>query len=167
MRHSGDFTLTTDPATPWVTPNPRSGFRTGLFEVSELEDLHNAQRSRFTDYLSYWSSSCVEPDSQNFAYLDALAAKGQHTLMMFCSQGVMKGDTAHVRERVRKYRNHPALAGWYAFDEPEGMKVDPSALHRVYSRIRASDPSHPVVIGSYTLSQEYKYIGSFDRVMVD
>jgi hypothetical protein len=167
LRRSGDFTLTTDPATPWVMPNPRSGFRTGLFEVPEVKDLLNAQRSRFTDYLSYWSSSCVEPDSQNFAYLDALAAKGQKTLMMFCSNGIMKGDTAHVRERVQKYRNHPALAGWFMFDEPEIPKVNPNALHRAYMRVHAGDPAHPAMIGSFTLDPSYKYIGSFDRILVD
>ena len=60
--------------------------------------------------------------------------------------GIMKGDTAHVRERVQKYRNHPALAGWYMFDEPEIPKVDPNALHRAYMRVHTGDPAHPAML---------------------
>jgi len=167
IRHSGDFTLTTDPATPWVTPNPRSGFRTGLWEVMFAKDLLNAQRSRFTDYFSYWFGSGVGPDSVDFAYLDALAAKGQHTMMMFFGKNLMKGDSTYIRKRVQKFRNHPALSEWYLFDEPELQKVDPSIVRRAYSMVRAADPTHPIMIGSYTLSPKYPYIGSFDRICVD
>jgi hypothetical protein len=44
------------------------------------------------------------------------------------------------------YKTHPALAGWYAYDEPNwGSGFSVSNVATYYNALKAADPNHPVI----------------------
>ena len=50
----------------------------------------------------------------------------------------------YIRKLVRKYRDTPALFGWFWFDEPSGQSFLPSAIEYLYRVVKEEDPYHPV-----------------------
>ncbi len=52
----------------------------------------------------------------------------------------------HIREIVRKNREHPALLFWMLFDEPGYNKADLLQMHEAYKLIRQEDPVNPVYL---------------------
>ncbi len=47
---------------------------------------------------------------------------------------------------IETFRDHPALLGWYISDEPNGRKIAPEELGKVYRTVKQYDPWHPVSI---------------------
>ncbi|MEI6048605.1 MAG: beta-galactosidase [Bacteroidota bacterium] len=69
---------------------------------------------------------------------------------------------------IETFRDHPALLGWYISDEPNGYKISPDHLEKIYRTIKENDPRHPVSIVFMTpfLSSK-KYSEALDIVMAD
>jgi hypothetical protein len=71
-------------------------------------------------------------------------------------------------EEIAAFRNHPALLGWYIADEPNGYKIPPADLEKIYKTVKEADPWHPVSIvfmAPFTASK--KYADALDIVMAD
>ncbi|MEG3438901.1 hypothetical protein V0288_17370 [Pannus brasiliensis CCIBt3594] len=81
---------------------------------------------------------------------------------------------------VRKYKNHPAVGGWYLIDEPELQEVNgehvlrknPQYVSDAYRAIQAEDPDHPVIIAFYGRSIRSginigPFVNSADLLAVD
>ncbi len=49
-----------------------------------------------------------------------------------------------MHKLVNEVRKHPALLGWYLYDEPRGADFC-SELRKVYQMLRETDPHHPVI----------------------
>ncbi len=49
-----------------------------------------------------------------------------------------------MHKMVNEVRKHPALLGWYLYDEPRGADFC-SELRKVYQMLRETDPHHPVI----------------------
>ena len=79
-------------------------------------------------------------------YLDNAQKNGVKVFLEPYRESVKAGDTNAVTEFVRTYKQHPAVAGWYALDEPLVQKVSPQTLEMTYQAIKAEDPNHPVVV---------------------
>ncbi len=76
-------------------------------------------------------------------------------------------DTSHLAARVQALKEHPALWGWYLYDEPDDM-IPPEDLERGYRAVKESDPVHPVVVASYAvIGPDYPYMDGFDIFMPD
>ncbi len=72
-------------------------------------------------------------------YLDRVQAAGLKVIMDF-SALTRDGDLNTILSSVKAYKNHPALLGWYAFDELN----DTVKTEKVYAMIKAEDSSHLV-----------------------
>jgi hypothetical protein len=87
-----------------------------------------------------------DKDDELGKYLDKAAALGLKVMVGFDRK---EGYTqARTEERVRKFRQHPALWAWYLYDEPE-----PEILERargVAGIIRSNDDAHPIIVASDT-----------------
>ena len=164
---SGDFTFVTDPAAPWIAGRAPSRFPLGLYIVSTPEDIEHVGTTDFDCIITYRFTSCFDSDAEARSYLDTTAAAGKRTLIGLCTRAAARGDTAALLGRVRALAGHPALLGWYLYDEPENQRTDPAPLRRDYEAIHRADPTHPVVIGSWGLGPTYPYRDIFDLALVD
>ncbi len=180
---SGDIgfsTVVTKPRTLAVTTRDSSAaganvramahehFDLGLFGVQSTEDVLTTGRTAFNSVQSYQLSSVAHNSAADARrYLDAAASQDLRVLVGFDLASVKAGDLDYVTSRVRALRDHPALQGWYAYDEPEGAAVDPGILAAVRRAIRAEDPAHPVTIATSWLGDDYPFRGGFDVAILD
>ncbi|MFA5864769.1 MAG: sugar-binding protein [Phycisphaerae bacterium] len=76
-------------------------------------------------------------------------------------------DAFAIREFVNKWKNHPALGGWYLADEPFIKPTLPARLEAIYQTVSNADPYHLTLIGEDTVEGIYKYADSCDIMMGD
>ncbi len=100
------------------------------------------------------------------AYMDAAARLG---LGVIASPGSSAGsafDAAKVRETVRRWDRHPALAGWYLIDEPDLNEVPVEQVELAQDTVKAAGAKKPtalVVFRGWNLAKFH----TADLLMVD
>ncbi|MEA1875513.1 MAG: hypothetical protein U9N86_01500 [Bacteroidota bacterium] len=72
-----------------------------------------------------------------------------------------------LMDEIIRFKDHPALLGWYISDEPTGHGEDPDSLKATYDVIKSIDPYHPVSIVFMAPAQARKYADAMDIVMAD
>lgn len=69
---------------------------------------------------------------------------------------------------INTFKDHPALLAWYIADEPNGNKISPDSLVKIYNLIKEIDPWHPVsVVFMAPFLLSVKYADAMDIVMAD
>jgi hypothetical protein len=101
-------------------------------------------------------------------YLDAASAAGIQVMLEPFRDAVRTGDIATVTEFVRTFKQHPAVFGWYAYDEPNIKKreVSPQTLESVYKAIKIEDPERPVAV-TFSGGVDARYLNALDIAMSD
>ena len=99
-------------------------------------------------------------------YLDEAA---RHNIRVLVEPNRRWIDTANwdsLREFVKKFKDYPALYGWYLFDEPDVNDISPTKLQNAYLAVKKEDPNHPIAVAFVTkiVSGYYK---AFDIMMFD
>jgi hypothetical protein len=91
--------------------------------------------------------------ARNRKQLDELQAAG---LKGFYHIFVHSQEKDYLAKYVNALKDHPALLGWYVFDEPSGVGFVPDkprgnmkSLKEQYEEIARLDPYHPVIISDY------------------
>ena len=79
---------------------------------------------------------------------------------------VQENDLEGMRATVRRYKNHPALAAWYLYDEPSG-KITPEVLRPFYRMLKEETPNIPVAIVSCWDETWDRYSSVLDWQMID
>lgn len=103
-------------------------------------------------------------------FLDAAKVAKIKVLVEVHRPLVEAGNVAGTREFIRTYKNHPAVYGWYLYDEPEIKKptpLTPELLTKVYQAIKAEDKSKPVAIVFSDVSKVESYSNAMDISMWD
>ena len=103
-------------------------------------------------------------------YLDNAQKHGIKVFLEPYRESVETADLVAVTDFIRTYKDHPAVAGWYAYDEPAvTKKVSPKTLEATYRAIKAEDTKHPVavVFSSSQTRQIPLYWQAMDICMVD
>ncbi len=108
----------------------------------------------------FMRSLLSESDQAVKEYLDAAHANGVSILgypypmeLKFILQPLPGRNKLTDKERemlgrvIRKWKDHPAIIGWYLFDEPDlkNKFKTPRLTRDVYELVRAEDPYHPCV----------------------
>ncbi len=112
------------------------------------------------------------------AYMDRCAEIGMkvhYNLLSVSASTGPKADTIPEEEKTRRlinevktFMNHPALLAWYISDEPNGFKIEPGILEKIYNTVRETDPWHPVsMVFMAPFMASRKYSAAFDIVMAD
>ncbi|MGD9497650.1 MAG: hypothetical protein AB7Y46_15220 [Armatimonadota bacterium] len=70
-----------------------------------------------------------------------------------------------VRERVRQYRDHPALMAWYLNDELPASMMERLEAHQRW--VEEEDPDHPTWVVLYQVGEVRRYLRSFDVIGTD
>lgn len=74
-------------------------------------------------------------------------------------------EIAYIKDRVAKYKNHPAVLAWYLNDEmPLSMLPRLTARRDLLERL---DPGHPGWVVLYQYSQIRDYLATFDVIGTD
>ncbi len=69
---------------------------------------------------------------------------------------------------IKYFRDHPALLGWYIADEPNGYKISPETMEKIYRLIKEYDPWHPVsIVFMAPFLSSKVYLNALDIVMAD
>lgn len=99
------------------------------------------------------------------AYLDRAAAAGIKVMVEIPRLEVRRDHRWVIVELVKALKNHPAVYGWYLFDEPEFMQISPALLKRVYNAIKTEDPNHTVAIAFGRLERVEPYLQALDTLV--
>jgi hypothetical protein len=103
-------------------------------------------------------------------FLDAAKAARIKVLVEVYRPLVESGNLAGTKKFIRTYKNHPAVSGWYLYDEPEIKKptpLTPELLTTVYQTIKAEDKFKPVAIVFSDVSKIESYSNAMDIIMWD
>jgi hypothetical protein len=112
-----------------------------------IEDMPRIAEAGFDVVHSYrWDGAGTNEEA--IEYLDAAHALELSAFIGFHRRRLMDGDEEFVARRVGALMEHPALFGWYLYDEPDlpSQYVSPMWLSRYYRLIRTLDPFHPVIV---------------------
>jgi hypothetical protein len=104
------------------------------------------------------------------AYLDAAQKVGVKLSLEIYSPLVETGNISGVRDFIRTYKSHPAVYGWYLYDEPDLKKptpLSPDLLTNVYQAIKAEDKSKPVALIFNDPNKIEYYSNAMDILMWD
>lgn len=98
-------------------------------------------------------------------YLDRAAAAGIKVMVEIPRDEVRRDHRWLITQFVKELKTHPAVFGWYLFDEPEYIKMSPRILERVYRGIKAEDPEHTVGMAFGRLIHIKRYLKALDAVI--
>jgi Glycosyl hydrolases family 2, TIM barrel domain len=103
-------------------------------------------------------------------FLDTAKASQIKVLLEIYRPLVDSADLVNIKKFIRTYKNHPAVYGWYLYDEPEVKKprpISPDLLTNIYRAIKQEDKSKPVAIVFNDVNKVEPYTNSMDILMWD
>lgn len=117
----------------------------GIFAVHE-DLLYLARMKGFEVVHNYRFEEVRDKDEELAGYLNAAGTLGLKVMVGFDRKdGFTK---ARAEERVRKFKEHPAVWAWYLYDEPKPEMLE--RANEVVASIRRNDDKHPLIIASKT-----------------
>jgi Purple acid Phosphatase, N-terminal domain len=144
---SGDFNLTSAATVPQT--NGAGLFPVGIYSVP-LDQISTLSAPGINIVANpYWAQSTSDAE----ALLDSAQQNGKRGIAGL-DQGKLGGrDSAYIQTLIAAVRSHPALFGYYLYDEPQ---VSPDEAIFAYNQVKQNDPNHPVVITDYKNAATYK-----------
>ncbi|MEA3399890.1 MAG: hypothetical protein U9R79_01470 [Armatimonadota bacterium] len=153
-------------------------FAIGLYSVG-MRDLPAVAEAGFNLVHTYsWEGQRTFDDGQE--WLDACQESGLKALAGLYRPSVKEMDFGGTIERIRTYREHPALLAWHTMDEPGwddvrdeclGVAIDgrPGSEYMpgAYEVCREHDPDHPVTAVFCHFADPPLFIDSVDIVQAD
>lgn len=144
-------------------PQTSLNFPLGWYDsISNLNTLEQITQEGMNIVMPYTGKSSMEEIE---TYLDRAAATGIKVLLEIPRLEVRRDHRWLITQFVRKFKTHPAVYGWYLFDEPEFISLSPRLLKRVYRAIKTEDPRHQVAIAFGKPQYIRKYLSALDTVM--
>jgi hypothetical protein len=101
----------------------------------------------FVRNYTVWTAAGLE--EQMLPVAQELEAAPKHGLQLWIGLAGVDNDLTHealLSQIVNTFKSHPGLGAWKGADEPAHGHVSAAGCVAVYKRLRALDPSHPVVI---------------------
>ena len=123
------------------------------------------------NYNAQWA-----PPEKTLAWLDQLAANGlygcfypwpSNAFMKNHGEPVSAAEEDALRQRVRAFRDHPALFAYYMWDEPELRPMLVERSTRLYEIVAEEDPYHPCIMLNNTIRGIHEYRDGGDVLMPD
>ncbi|MGC9317139.1 MAG: hypothetical protein ACP5KN_03785 [Armatimonadota bacterium] len=153
-------------------------FAIGLYSVG-LRDLPAVAEAGFNLVHTYaWEGQRTYDDGEQ--WLDACQESGLKALAGLYRPSVKEMDFGGAIERIRRFRDHPALLAWHTMDEPGwddardeclGVEIDgrpgKQYMPGAYQVCREHDPDHPVTAVFCHFVDPELFIDSVDIVQAD
>lgn len=99
--------------------------------------------------------------------MDAAEQAGLKMLVPLYYYMSIRNDIDKMEEYVTELKDHPALLGWMAIDEPSGNGVPVEVVRDVYKTVRAIDPDHPIYMVEGSAEEYANYARVPDIFTVD
>lgn len=161
-----------------VLVNGKRFFAVGIYNAFQLSDLPMVAEAGFNLVHSYaWEG---ERDYDGMKWLDAAHKNGLKALIGLYRPDVEQMDFRRSIERIRRYRDHPALLAWHVMDEPNWDRVDKECLGipidgkpgkeympAAYRLLKRYDPHHPVTTVTVNHHQMAQFMPSVDIMQTD
>ncbi|MEM8783921.1 MAG: hypothetical protein AAGE65_13835 [Planctomycetota bacterium] len=99
-------------------------------------------------------------------FLDRAAAAGVGVVMDVGRDFVAAGDLGSLENYVNELKDHPALTGWYLYDEPNEIGITVGEADAAYRRVRSLSPL--LIYGAIDAdrpSTQRDYIDTLDRLI--
>jgi hypothetical protein len=171
----------TDRLTGGLIVNKRQFFPFGFYTYSPVHStLPEEEFVKGFNMMSPYQRILPETFSQRKAYMDRCARIGMkvHYNLLSVSggggvnsliEGISPSEKLHrLINEIIVFRDHPALLAWYISDEPNGYKISPDSLQKIYNLVHELDPWHPVSIVFMAPFMSSKlYADALDIVMAD
>jgi len=102
-------------------------------------------------------------------WLDNCQAAGLYGIVRLPKKFAVDKDENAIREFIRNIKDHPALFGYYLFDEPSPEKQyqTPEKIKPVYDIVADEDPYHPMVICINHEDFIVQYLECLDILLTD
>jgi hypothetical protein len=171
----------TDRLTGGLIVNKRKFFPFGFYTYSPVHPtLPEEEVVKGFNMISPYQKIIPETFAQRKAYMDRCARLGikVHFNLLSVSGGGGVGSKIEelteqqkrelLIDEIKAFRDHPALLAWYIADEPNGYRINPDSLIRIYRLIRELDPWHPVsIVFMAPFMSSRQYADALDIVMAD
>ncbi|MCU0456450.1 MAG: hypothetical protein MUE74_09125 [Bacteroidales bacterium] len=171
----------TDRLTGGLVVNKRQFFPFGFYTYSPVHPtLPEEEVVKGFNMISPYQRILSETFSQRKVYMDRCAEIGMkvHFNLLSVSGGggvnsLIEGITPDEKKErlvneIIAFRDHPALLAWYIADEPNGYKISPDSLQKIYELVHELDPWHPVsVVFMAPFLSSRLYADALDIVMAD
>ena len=142
-------------------------FLVGWYDRIENIDVSSKVYPKGMRLIMPYVAKDVKPETIR-AFLDRAKQVGMKVLLEIYRPLVESENISGVRNFIRTYKNHPAVYGWYLYDEPEVKKpipLSPQLLIGLYQVIKQEDRSKPVAIVFADTRKIAPYIDALDILM--
>ena len=138
------------------------------FGAIKAEDLRVFADSKFNCLMAYGSPTREQMDLADRHGLKVIySIKDWYFGSRYCPPDIrsVADEEPKIRERVRAFRDHPALLAWYLNDElPQSFMPQLDAHQRF---VEEEDPDHPTWVVLYQYREVNDYRNSFDVIGTD
>ena len=146
-------------------------FPLGWFSPQE-KDMPKLQKKGYNTCLIYgfgeWRKGYMDTAQKYGLKVILYPYSSGRTYRRLCAKNparLSEGELLEIKNLVSRWKNHPALLGWYMADEPS--KAPAEKFIEVYNLIREEDPYHPCIMLNNHTSMIHKYEGAADVLMPD
>ena len=122
--------------------------------VDRLKGIDIMAEQGFNVIMPYTNFYAKKDYNRIRAYLDRAFAKDIKVLLELFRDDIKNDNLVEITKFVRTFKDHPAVYGWYVFDEPTVKKVRSEKFQPVYKIIKTETPQKPVALLFYP---EVKY----------
>lgn len=132
------------------------------------KDVKVYAQSKFNCLMAYGSPSGEQMDLAHQHGLKVIySIKDWYVGSKYCPPSIesLEKEEKAVRERVRKYRGHPALLAWYLNDELPQSFMEQLESHQRW--VSEEDPDHPTWVVLYQYRDVAAYLNTFDVIGTD
>jgi hypothetical protein len=132
------------------------------------EDIKVYAQSKFNCLMPYGSPSQEQMDLAGKHGLKVIySVKDWYAGSRYCPAFIKTADDEepHVRRRVRRFRDHPALLAWYLNDELPQTFLPRLEAHQRW--VAEEDPHHPTWVVLYQYREVSAYLDTFDVIGTD
>ena len=138
------------------------------FSRIQRSDLEEYAKSKFNCLMPYGSPSREEMDLAHKLGLKVIySIKDWYAGSTYCPPSIRTAadEEPMVRQRVREFRDHPALLAWYLNDELPQRFLPQLEAHQRW--VVEEDPNHPTWVVLYQFREVADYLKTFDVIGTD
>ena len=150
--------------------NQVNGFPLGIYDrIDRPEHINTIKSMGFNLIMPYTNPYAKKDYNIIKTYLDIANSAGLKVILEPFRESIKKQDFAEITAFIRTFKNHPAVAGWYSYDEPVYNNISVQLLENVYRLIKTEDPIHPVIL-DFSGSRSHnltRYRNSFDICQIN
>jgi hypothetical protein len=160
------------------TPMSKIPFYIGWYDhrmrqsVAEYEYFYQEQKNQGMNSILLWGSNWNSEIQLTGYALDAVQNLDMRMIVQvntFAMMGSNGYPVSVIDEQIKWFKDYPALAGWYLFDEPEKRTpaLTPEWMKERYAQVKGIDSLHPMWVVHSGVSNAVPYLNAEPTAYTD